>query len=192
MLSLSRGLHHCVTTLAGHARPLAAALLTLLFAGCTSIRTGLQAVQGFSVERYLGTWYEIARLDHRFERGLSDVSARYTRNPDGSLQVINRGYDAANGRWKEAVGRAEFTGDPDTASLKVSFFGPFYGGYHVVALDPGYRWAIVSGPSRDYLWLLSRDRHPPEADIQRMQSEARARGLVTSGLIRVSQDRPEE
>lgn len=187
-----RTTHHHFAAVSGPLRTLAAILLAMLLAGCTSIPTGLQAVQGFSVERYLGTWYEIARLDHRFERGLSDVSAQYSRLADGSLRVINRGYDAANGRWKEAVGHAEFTGAPDTASLKVSFFGPFYGGYHVVALDPDYRWAIVSGPSRDYLWLLSRERQPSEAQFLHMQNEARTLGLITSGLLRVSQTRPQE
>lgn len=164
------------------------ALVFLLCAGltaCTGIPSGLNAVRDFAVDRYLGIWYEAARLDHAFERGLSDVSATYTRQADGSLRVINRGYDAERERWKEAVGRAKFTGDVDTASLKVSFFGPFYGGYHVVDLDPDYRWAIVAGPSRDYLWLLTRDRQPPAALVDALIEKAARLGFPTGRLIRV-------
>ena len=164
------------------------ALVFLLCAGltaCTGIPSGLNAVRDFAVDRYLGTWYEAARLDHAFERGLSDVSATYTRQADGSLRVVSRGYDAERGRWKEAVGRAEFIGAPDLGSLQVSFFGPFYGGYHVVELDPDYRWAIVAGPSRDYLWLLTRTQHAPTELVDRMIESAARLGFPTERLIRV-------
>ena len=167
------------------ARDLLLATLLLLLTACTDIPEGLQPVRGFVLERYLGTWYEAARLDHRFERGLSDVSAEYARNADGSVRVINRGYDAEGARWKEAVGRAEFTGDADTASLKVSFFGPFYGGYHIVALDPDYRWSIVSGPSREYLWLLTREKQAPASLLDDLIEKAARLGFPTERLIRV-------
>ncbi len=110
-----------------------------LLNACTSPPDGVTVVSPFDVKRYAGQWFEIARLDHSFERGLSEVSATYRLEADGSVAVINRGFNAEKGEWKEAVGRALFTGDTNTASLKVSFFGPFYGGYHVIALDPGYR-----------------------------------------------------
>ena len=129
-------------------------LVTLLgLSGCsTAPPEGVTAVTPFDLSRYEGKWYELARLDHSFERGLSDVSATYAAQADGSVEVINRGYDSKRNEWRQAVGRALFTGDPTTASLKVSFFGPFYGGYHVVALDQqNYRWAMVAGPDRDYL-----------------------------------------
>ena len=129
--------------------------------------------------------YEAARLDHRFERALSNVSATYTLQTDGSLRVVNRGYDADRKHWKEAVGRAEFIGAPDLGSLQVSFFGPFYGGYHVVELDPDYRWAIVAGPSRDYLWLLTRTQHAPTELVDRMIESAARLGFPTERLIRV-------
>ncbi|MCU0937483.1 MAG: lipocalin family protein, partial [Gammaproteobacteria bacterium] len=104
--------------------------------GCsTAPPEGVVAVTPFDVRRYEGRWFEIARLDHAFERGLTDVSAIYRLRPDGSVEVVNRGYDPSKGRWREAVGTARFTGAADRGSLKVSFFGPFYGGYHVVALD---------------------------------------------------------
>lgn len=164
--------------------PLFLALLaTLLLAGCTGMPEGVQPVRGFQLERYLGTWHEIARLDHRFERGLIDVSATYTRRDDGGIHVLNRGYDPVNGVWKEALGKAYFIAGPDQASLKVSFFGPIYGGYHVFALDTDYRWALVSGPSRKYFWILAREPNLPEAVLQSLLAKARQAGFNTDALI---------
>lgn len=145
--------------------------------GCsTQPPQGVVVVTPFDVQRYEGKWYEIARLDHRFERGLTDISATYTRQPDGGVQVINRGYDGEDREWEQAVGKAFFTGDSQRGSLKVSFFGPFYGGYHVVALDKDYRWSLVMGPDRDYFWILARDKQL-SMDL-RQQLLDRARQLV--------------
>lgn len=158
--------------------------------GCaTGVPEGLQAVGGFDVQRYQGQWYEIARLDHSFERGLSEVTARYQVQPDASVEVVNRGFDAAKGRWQTAEGHAQFLGDPGVASLKVSFFGPFYGGYHVIALDPAYRWAMVAGPDRSYLWILARE---PRLDAQiqtQLTNQAHALGFDASALIWVEHGR---
>ena len=99
-----------------------------LLAGCAQIPDGVQAVEGFDTARYLGKWYEIARLDHRFERGLTNVTAVYTARDDGSIGVDNRGFDPAKGEWRQAEGRAKLAGAPGSGMLKVSFFGPFYGG----------------------------------------------------------------
>ena len=166
-------------------------LLPLLgLVGCSHAPPkGVAVVSPFELPRYLGTWYEIARLDHSFERGLSNVYAVYGQRPDGSVEVINRGYDTQRGRWQEAVGTARFIGAADVASLKVSFFGPFYGGYHVVALDQGYRWAMVMGPNRDYLWILARDRQLPDAVRERLLAQAAALGIDVSRLIWVEHDR---
>lgn len=170
---------------------LLALLVTLTLAACsTAPPDGVRPVQGFDIQRYLGKWYEIARLDHSFERGMSDVNATYTLQDDGSVRVINRGFDTQRGTWKEAVGRALFIGDPQTASLKVSFFGPFYGGYHVIALDHDhYRWALVAGPGRDYLWILAREKTLPEAIRQQLVSAARRLGFATEQLIWVEHTR---
>jgi len=165
------------------------ALLLLSLAGCARIPDGLEAVQGFDADRYLGTWYEIARLDHRFERGLEDVTATYTKRPDGDIEVLNRGFDPERGQWKEARGRARFVGQPDLAMLEVSFFGPFYGGYNVLELDPDYRIALVAGPTRSYLWILARQPDPPRDDVDRLVQRAAALGFDTSGLIYVEHDR---
>ena len=113
------------------------AILTVcaaVLAGCsnTSPPPGVVAVKPFDLQRYQGRWYELARLDHAFERDMTDVSATYTPQPDGSVRVVNRGFDTGQDKWREAIGKAFFTGAPTTGSLKVSFFGPFYGGYHAM------------------------------------------------------------
>ncbi len=168
-----------------------ALILSLTLAACaTAPPEGVRPVTSFDINRYLGRWYEIARLDHSFERGMSDVSATYQLQDDGSVKVINRGYDTQRQAWKEAIGRALFIGDSGTASLKVSFFGPFYGGYHVIALDQqDYRWALVSGPDRDYLWILARDKTLPAEVREQLVSQARTLGFATDKLIWVEQQR---
>lgn len=169
---------------------LLAALLAL--AGCaTAPPAGLTPVTPFDVNRYAGKWYEIARMDHSFERGLSDVSARYTVQPDGSVQVINRGFDVSRQAWKEAVGKALFTGDANRGALKVSFFGPFYGGYNVVALDPDYRWSLVVGPDLGYVWILARDKQLTPEVREQVLAQARKAGIDVDRLIWVAQTRPD-
>lgn len=172
-------------------RALLLAGTALLLAGCASTRPppGVTAVTPFDVQRYQGRWYELARLDHGFERGMTDVTATYTAQADGSVRVVNRGYDPASGQWREAVGKALFTGAPTTASLKVSFFGPFYGGYHVAALDPDYRWALVVGPDTGYAWILARDKHIAPAQHNAIVAQARALGVDTAALIWVTHER---
>jgi apolipoprotein D and lipocalin family protein len=170
--------------LPGHyPRLLALLWLVLVLAGCTEVPEGVRPVTGFDADRYLGVWYEIARLDHSFERGLASVSATYTHRSDGGIDVSNRGYDTAQGHWKEARGRAYFLDAPEVASLKVSFFGPFYGGYHVFALDPDYRWALVAGYSHDYLWILAREREIPPVLLNDLLGRARRAGFNTDALI---------
>jgi apolipoprotein D and lipocalin family protein len=169
---------------------LAAYFSLLLVSACTGVPEGLKPVEGFELQRYLGQWYEIARLDHSFERGLTDVSATYSLREDGGINVLNRGFDPKRGLWNEAKGRAYFLGSPQTASLKVSFFGPFYGGYHVIALDRvAYRYALISGPSRGYLWILARDKQLPEATLKSLVSQARQAGFATQNLIYVEHSR---
>ena len=161
-----------------------------LVSGCsTAPPEGITSVTPFELSRYEGKWYELARLDHAFERGLSDVSATYQAQPDGSVRVINRGFDSKKGDWQQAIGRALFTGASNQASLKVSFFGPFYGGYHVAALDPDYRWALVVGPSRDYVWILARDRQLSPSVRQQLLDQASQLRLPIEQLIWVSQTR---
>jgi apolipoprotein D and lipocalin family protein len=169
---------------------LALAVLVATLAGCTGIPSGLRAVEGFEPARYLGTWYEVARLDHSFERGLAGVTAEYSRAADGSLEVVNRGWDVEDGEWDEVRGRATFQGPEDVASLSVVFFWPFYGGYHVLALDPDYRWALVCGPDRGYLWLLAREPTLPAPVRDDLVRRAREWGFAADELIWVQHPAP--
>lgn len=140
-------------------------------------------VSGFDVDRYLGQWYEIARLDHSFERGLDAVSAHYSRREDGGVKVINRGYSLKDRDWQEAEGRAYFVGPPGEGHLKVSFFGPFYGSYVIFELDTHYQYAFISGATTDYLWFLARQPVVTPELIQKFESRAKELGFDTSKLI---------
>ena len=156
-------------------------LLTLI--ACTGLPEGVQPVSGFDKDRYLGTWHEIARLDHSFERGLVDVIAEYSVNEDGSLRVLNSGTDEETGERRSAEGRALFVDDEGMAHLKVSFFGPFYGSYIVFELDPDYGYAYVSGFNTDYLWLLARERVISEEIKKDFVARALELGFATDKLI---------
>jgi apolipoprotein D and lipocalin family protein len=161
--------------------------LALGLCACTGLPENLQPVTGFDSRRYLGTWYEIARLDHRFERGLAQVTATYGARDDGGISVVNHGYKAAEDRWVRAQGRAYPAGDPAVGHLKVSFFGPFYSSYVIFELSPDYRTAYVAGSDRDTLWLLSRSPQIDAAERARFIDSARTRGFDTSRIIWVEQ-----
>ena len=165
------------------------ALASLAACSSTSPPAGITAVSPFDLARYEGRWYEMARLDHSFERGMTDVTATYQRQGDGSVRVLNRGFDTGKNAWRQAEGKALFTGDANTASLKVSFFGPFYGGYHVAALDADYQWALVVGPDRSYCWILSRTKQLAPGVREQLVARAQALGIDTQALIWVTHDR---
>nr|WP_317128254.1 lipocalin family protein [Myroides indicus] len=156
---------------------------------CTSIPKNAKAVENFDVNKYLGTWYEIARFDFRFEKNLNNVSAQYSLNEKGNVIVLNSGYNFIEKEWKKADGLAKFRGNKDTAALKVSFFGPFYSGYNVVALDGNYQYALVAGKNLDYLWILSRTKDIPETIKTDYLKIAEEIGYDTSKLIWVTHDR---
>ena len=162
-------------------------LLPLLTLGCVGMPAGVTPVKDFEVDRYLGRWYEIARLDHSFERGLEQVSAEYVREEDGSIRVINRGYSPATDEWKEATGKARFVNAADEAHLKVSFFGPFYSSYVVFELDKeDYQYAFVSGANTNYLWLLARSPEVDDALKNRFKARAEDLGFAADTLIWVT------
>ena len=158
--------------------------------GCLGIPDGVEPVQEFEIDRYLGTWYEIARLDHSFERGLSNVTAEYSMRENGGVRVINRGFKVDSNQWKEAEGKAFFVDDKSLGKLKVSFFGPFYGAYNVIALDKqDYQWSLVVGPDTDYLWILSRTPVLDKTVLDQLLGEAKSKGFNTDELIFVSQEK---
>ena len=157
-----------------------------LLSGCTGMPAGIEPITGFELDRYLGTWYEVARLDHRFERGLSEVTANYSLREEGGVQVVNRGFDAAKGEWKEADGKAFFIDEPDVGRLKVSFFGPFYGAYNIIELDKdAYQYSMITGPNRSYLWILARQPELDPNTLQRLVARAAELGFATDELIYV-------
>ncbi len=159
-----------------------------LLAGCAGAPDGVRVVTDFELDRYLGTWYEIARLDHRFERGMTNVTAKYSLRDDGGVNVTNRGYKVDNGEWDDAKGKAYFVGDTDIGQLKVSFFGPFYGGYNIIALDQeNYQYSMVAGPDRDYLWILARTPQLDPAVLSTLVDQARVLQFDTEALIYVDQ-----
>lgn len=157
------------------------------FKSRTGIPKGAKAVSPFNVEKYLGKWYEIARLDYHFEKNLVNVTAEYSRNDDGTIEVANRGQDSLTGEWEGSVGKAKFMGDKKEGRLKVSFFGPFYAAYNVIGIDKQYQNALVAGNDRDYLWLLSRKPEMSEKMKNRFLNKAEALGFDTSKLIWTAQ-----
>lgn len=152
------------------------------------IPQGIHPVEDFELQRYLGKWYEVARIDHSFEKGLQRTQAEYSLLPNGRIQVVNRGYDPKRGEWKISFGKAMPTIRPDVAALKVSFFGPFYGGYNVVALDDKYRWAMVIGDKLDYFWILSRTPTLPDGVQERLLHHAQQLGVDLTKVLWVHQD----
>ena len=158
--------------------------ICMLISGCTSVPENVRPVEGFELPRYLGTWYEIARFDHSFERGLSEVTATYSMREDGGVRVINKGYSQKKGEWDEAEGKAYFVSNSSTGHLKVSFFGPFYASYVIMALDKEkYEYALITGPDKDYLWILARTPSLPKKTVDMLIAIAEKAGYDTSKLI---------
>ena len=152
--------------------------------GCVGIPENVKPVDNFKLEKYLGRWYEIARLDHSFERGLTRVTADYSLRDDGGVRVVNRGYSAKDNSWKEAEGKAYFVNEPDQGYLKVSFFGPFYGSYIIFGLDhENYQYSLVCGPDKSYLWILNRGPKMKEDLLNTLMEKAAEAGFDTGRLI---------
>lgn len=163
-------------------------LISLLFLnGCLGMPDSVKPISNFELNNYLGKWYEIARLDHSFEKGMSQVSAEYQLKKDGGVSVINRGFLATKNEWKEAEGKAYFVNGQNEGYLKVSFFGPFYGSYVIFELDRvNYQYAFVSGPNSDFLWLLARTPTVVPEILEKFVSMSKERGFETDRLIYVA------
>ena len=163
--------------------------VSCLLIACTSMPDKVTPVSPFSIEQYQGKWYEIARLDHSFERGLENVTADYAINEDGSVSVLNRGFNDEDKQWSEAQGKAKFVGSDNVGHLKVSFFGPFYSSYVVFKLDQqNYQYAYVSGYNYEYLWLLARTPEVSEQRLADFKASAKQRGFNIDNLIMVKQE----
>ena len=169
-------------------RTMAIALLSLALVGCKST-SNLAVVSGFDFEKYLGTWYEVARNDHGFERGMSNVSATYSKNEDGTVNVLNRGFKENKQEWDGIEGVAKLKGDADQGWLKVSFFKPFYASYKIIHLDDAYTEAIVTSSTYGYLWILTREPDVPQADLDRLLKRAESYGFDRSGILLVDQSK---
>jgi apolipoprotein D and lipocalin family protein len=155
-----------------------------MLSGCLGVPASVEPVQEFDLNRYLGKWYEIARLDHSFEEGLDNVTAVYSLRDDGGVNVVNRGFLSKDKVYKEAQGRAYFVNDSDEGYLKVSFFRPFYASYVIFELDQdGYQYAFVSGPDTSFLWLLSRTPTVEQALLDHFIATSASLGFDTEELI---------
>ncbi|MBN2189091.1 MAG: lipocalin family protein [Chitinispirillaceae bacterium] len=169
---------------------------TLLLTGALIMASSYQIgahkitpVTGFSLEKYLGTWYEIARMPFKYENGLSAITATYSMRDDGKVSVVNKGIKAG-GKESVARGKAKFASSPDVGHLKVSFFLWFYADYIIADLDPAYQWALVVSPPK-YFWILCRMPQLDRAVLTRLVNRAAALGYDTSKVIISPQGRPD-
>ena len=163
--------------------------LCIAVASCQTIPKGVTAVAPFEQEKYLGKWYEIARLDFKWERDLNNVTATYSLKENGDIKVDNKGYNYKKDKWEQSIGKAKAVDDPKVGMLKVSFFGPFYSGYNVIAIDKEYKYSLVAGKNTDYLWILSRDKTIPEDVKQEYLAKAKSLGYNTEELVWVKHDK---
>jgi len=157
--------------------------LVLFMTGCEEKKPPkVTPVEHFKLNEYLGTWYEIVRLEHRFEKGMEAISATYSMREDGGVKVLNKGYKTQEKEWSEAEGKAYFVKSPNEGFLKVSFFGPFYGSY--IVMDTDYEtYTMISGPDLSYFWILSRKPTLDETTLKRLLAQAKEAGFDTSKLI---------
>jgi len=163
-------------------------MVSFLLNGCVTMPDSVAPIKNFEVEKYLGKWYEIARLDHSFERGLTKVTAEYTLREDGGISVLNRGFSKSKRKWQEAEGKAYFVNSATEGFLKVSFFGPFYGSYVIFDLEQkNYQYAFVSGPNTSYLWLLARTPEVTDEVIKKFVKKSQELGFNTENIIWVEQ-----
>jgi len=164
-------------------------VMAIILFGCASMPKGAMPVQNFEKERYLGKWYEIARFDFTFEKNLNNTSAEYTLLENGNIGVVNKGYDYIKNAWKEAKGKARFRGKDTVGELEVSFYGPFYSAYNILALDNEYKYALIAGNSTKYLWILAREKKIPDEIRRNYVQIAQALGYDVSKLIWVEHNK---
>jgi apolipoprotein D and lipocalin family protein len=157
--------------------------------GVSTIPKKATAVTNFDKARYLGKWYEVARLDYKYEKDMDNVTANYSLNDNGTIKVANKGYNVKKDEWEQSIGKAKFVKKDDVGMLRVSFFGPFYSGYNVIAIDPDYKYALVAGESLKCLWILSRETTIPAHIHAEYLKKAQEIGYDISALIWVKHDK---
>jgi apolipoprotein D and lipocalin family protein len=158
--------------------------VSFLLTGCKTYEKpqNVKPVENFKLNEYLGTWYEIVRLEHRFEKGMEAITATYSMRDDNGVKILNKGYKTAQKEWSDAEGKAYFVGASDEGFLKVSFFGPFYGSY--VVMDTDYKtYTMISGPDLSYFWILSRTPKLDQETLNKLLAKAKDAGFDTSVLI---------
>lgn len=168
---------------------LGAGIAFVLYSCGSTIPKKAIAVTNFDKAKYLGKWYEIARLDYKWERNLDNVTAEYSLNDNGTIRVDNKGYDVKKDRWEQSIGKAKFVKKDNVGMLKVSFFGPFYSGYNIIAVDSDYKYALVAGESLKYMWILSRETTMPESIKADFLIKAQEIGYNISDLVWVNHDK---
>lgn len=162
-------------------------LLASSFTSCMTTKE-LPTIDWVDINKYTGQWYEIARLPNSFEKGLECVTANYSVKENGKIEVLNKGYSSKKEKYKTAKGTARIPDPAFPGRLKVTFFWPFYGDYYIISLDENYKHALVGDPSRQYLWVLSRNREVSEEVYSEMMAIAERNGFDISSIIRINQD----
>jgi apolipoprotein D and lipocalin family protein len=161
--------------------------ISMISMSCSTIPKDAKPIENFDASRYLGKSYEIARFDFRFERDINNTTAEYSINDDGSIKVVNSGYNYLKNKKVQAIGKAKFVKSSSIGELKVSFFGPFYGAYNIIMLDKEYKYALIAGKNLKYLWILSREKTIPDEIKELYINEAKRIGYKTENLIWVEQ-----
>jgi apolipoprotein D and lipocalin family protein len=159
------------------------ALGTTIAIASAQVKSRNDVIEHLEVKKYIGKWFEIARVDNKFEKGLSDVTAEYQLQKDGSIKVINSGFSKKKNKRNQAIGKAKFTSKENNGGLKVSFFGPFYSAYNIVQLDDDYQYALIFGKNTKYLWILSRDNKIPSTIKEKYLKYTRSNGYDTIKLV---------
>lgn len=166
----------------------AGALVLTTACGSVKVPYYVRNVENFDLNKFTGKWYEVARFDFKFEKDVKQVTAEYSLNDDGSIKVINRGFNYIKQEWQEKEGKAKFVDATNRGALKVSFFGPFYSGYNIVSLENNYEYALVFGESTDYIWFLSRKPTMPDQVKEKFLRLAKEAGYNLDRLVWTKQD----
>ncbi|QES88324.1 lipocalin family protein [Rhizosphaericola mali] len=159
------------------------ALGTTIAIASAQVKSRNDVIEHLDVKKYMGKWYEIARVENKFEKGLYNVTAEYQLQKNGTIRVQDSGYSQKKNKREQAIGKTKFTSKESNGGLKVSFFGPFYSAYNIVQLDENYKYALIFGKNSKYLWILSREKNVPSNIKQKYLNYASDNGYDTTKLV---------